>query len=81
MQRALKILALPVALIAAAGVGLLGSWAMPVGSVLLLVACVVAAVEMEARDLTSIQGLAATAADEAPTPVIAAVEPPVLEAA
>jgi hypothetical protein len=66
MRVACKILAIPVALIVAAGVGLIGSWGMPVGAVLLFGACVIAAVAMESQDLASVEGLSAAQADSGP---------------
>ena len=57
MRLACKILAIPVALIVASGTSLIGAWGMPVGAVLLLGACVAAAVAMESKDLASIEGL------------------------
>ena len=57
MRLACKILATPVALIIASAVGLVGSWGMPVGAVLLFGACVVAAVAMESQDLAAVEGL------------------------
>ena len=57
MPSAMKLLALPVGLIIASAVGVVGSWAMPLGAVLLLAACVAGAVAMESQDLASVEGL------------------------
>ena len=72
MRRALKILALPVALIVASAVGAIGSWAMPLGAVLLFGACVVSAVVMESQDLAAVEGLSTAEARSASDPLLEA---------
>jgi hypothetical protein len=71
MRVALKILALPVAVLAAAAIGLIGPWGMPVGAVLLFAACVVGAVLMESQDLAQVEGLT-TERDVLPEPLLEA---------
>jgi hypothetical protein len=75
VRLACKILAIPALLIVASGIGLLGSWGMPVGAVLMFVACVVAAVAMESQDLATVEGLTPAAAP------VESVPEPMLEAA
>lgn len=57
MRVAIKLLSLPVILFAASAMGLVGSWGLPLGAVMLLGACVAGAVTMESRDLASVEGL------------------------
>ena len=73
MPVAVKLLSIPVALFLASSLGVVGSWAMPVGAVLLLAASVAAAVAMESRDLTSVEALSPR--------VEALADEPLLEAA
>ena len=75
MRVALKILALPVALLTGAALGLVGSWGMPVGAILLFAACVVGAVLAESQDLASVEGLTGepeVLAEVAPEPILEA---------
>ena len=59
-----KLLSIPLALFAAAAVGAIGSWGLPLGAILLLAACVAGAVTMESHDLAAVQGLSPAMPEE-----------------